>query len=166
IDENKMIKVGDNLTDINLLNYFSRNFDNILIARVLGAAPLGIYSKAYGLLMLPIAQINFPMAAVMLPGLSRLQKEPVEYARLFINAVRAISLLTLPIVVFCFFFAHDAVHVVLGRRWLPVAPIFQWLEPAALVGALSFVPGWLCQSLGRPQRPLRYPCVQAPTRAR
>lgn len=162
IGAREMLKFGGNLTAFNLLNYFSRNFDNILIGRVLGAAPLGIYSKAYGLLMLPIAQINFPMAAVMLPGLSRLQKEPVEYARLFTNAVRAISLLTLPIVVFCFFFAHDAVHVLLGRRWLPVAPIFQWLAPAALFGAISFVPGWLCQSLGRPQRQLHYALVSAP----
>jgi PST family polysaccharide transporter len=60
-----MLAFGGNLTAFNLLNYFSRNFDNILIGRVLGCS-LGIYTKAYGLLMLPIAQINFPMAAVLL----------------------------------------------------------------------------------------------------
>src|SRR5438477_1464649 len=157
-----LLAFGGNLTVFNLINYFSRNFDNILVGRVLGAAPLGIYSKAYGLLMLPLAQINFPMAAVLLSGLSRLQKEPAQYARLFINAVRAISLLGTPIVVFCFFFAHDIVRVLLGRKWLAVAPVFQWLGPAALFGAISFVPGWLCQSLGRPQRQLHYALVSAP----
>src|SRR5205823_6500116 len=157
-----LLAFGGNLTVFNLINYFSRNFDNILVGRVLGAAPLGIYSKAYGLLMMPMTQINFPMAAVLLPGLSHLQKEPVQYARLFINAVRAISLLGIPIVVFCFFFAHDVVHVLLGRKWLAAAPVFQWLGPAALVGTISFVPNWLCQSLGRSQRQVHYALISAP----
>ena len=157
-----MLAFGGNLTAFNLLNYFSRNFDNILIGRVLGSAPLGIYTKAYGLLMLPIAQINFPMAAVLLPGLSRLQNDPVEYGRLFVNAVRAIALLTVPIVVFSFCFSHDVVVVLLGQRWLAVAPVFQLLAPAALFGAISFAPGWLCQSLGRTRRQLYYAMVSAP----
>ncbi len=100
-----MLAFGGNLTASNMLNYFSRNLDNILIGRVLGSSPLGIYSKAYGLLMLPIAQINGPMSSVLLPGLSRLQNDPPEYARLFLRAVQAIALVTVPLVVFSFFFA-------------------------------------------------------------
>jgi PST family polysaccharide transporter len=157
-----MLAFGGNLTAFNVLNYFSRNFDNVLIGRVLGAAPLGIYSKAYGLLMLPITQINFPMAAVLLPGLSRLQNDPPEYSRLFVNAVRAIALMTIPVVVFSFFFSRDIVLVLLGRKWLPVAPVFQLLAPAALFEAISFAPGWLCQSLGRTRRQFHYALVSAP----
>ncbi len=157
-----MVAYGGNLTASNLLNYFTRNFDNILIGRVLGAASLGVYTKAYGLLMLPIAQINMPMATVLLPGLSRLQNQPQEYARLFGNAVRAIALVTVPIVVFSFCLAEDIVLVLLGPRWISVAPVFQLLAPAALVGAISFAPGWLCQSLGQTRRQLRYAIVSAP----
>ena len=157
-----MLAFGGNLTAFNVLNYFSRNFDNILIGRVLGAAPLGIYAKAYGLLMLPIAQINMPMAAVLLPGLSRLQSAPQEYKRLFTNAVRAISLVTVPIVVFSFCLSQDVVLVLLGPRWLSVAPVFQLLAPAALFGAIAFVPNWLCQSLGRSRRQFHYALVSAP----
>lgn len=157
-----MIAFGGNLTAFNLVNYFTLNFDNILIGRVLGSAPLGIYTKAYGLLTLPIAQINKPMASVMLPGLSRLQNDPAEYARLFVNAVRAIGLVTIPIVGLCFFLSHDIVWVLLGRKWLAVAPVFQLLAPAALFGAIAFAPGWLCQSLGRARRQLHYALVSAP----
>lgn len=157
-----MLAFGGHLTAFNVLNYFTRNFDNILVGRVLGAAPLGIYSKAYGLLMLPISQINFPMAAVLLPGLSRLQNDPREYAKLFLSATRSIALITVPIVVFSFFFSRDIVLVLLGRRWLAVAPVFQLLAPAALFGAISFAPGWLCQSLGRSRRQFHYALISAP----
>lgn len=37
-----MLSFGGHLTGFTVLNYFTRNFDNILIGRVLGSAPLGI----------------------------------------------------------------------------------------------------------------------------
>jgi len=157
-----MLAFGADVTGFQFLTYFTRNFDNILIGRVLGAAALGIYSKAYGLLALPMGQINMPLSAVLLPALSRLQDKPSEYARLFLRATRAIALITVPIVVFSFFLAQDTVLVLLGRRWLAAARVFQLLAPAAAASAIAFVPNWLCQSLGRSRRQLHYALVSAP----
>jgi PST family polysaccharide transporter len=157
-----MLVFGRNLTASNFLNYFTRNFDTILIGRVLGSAPLGIYTKAYGLLLLPIGQINAPVSAVMLPSLSRLQDKPAEFRRHFLSAVRGLTLTSVPIVIFSFVFARDVVLVLLGPRWLPVAPVFQLLTPAALLGTIGFVPPWLCQALGRTERQLHYAIISAP----
>ena len=157
-----MLAFGGNLTAANVLRYITGNFDNVLIGRVLGAGPLGIYTKSYGLLMLPIGQISGPMGSALLPGLSRLQHNPGEYGRLFIRAFRTISFVTVPLVVFSFALAGDIVLVLLGRKWLGVGPVFQLLAPAALFGAISFAPGWLCQSLGRARRQLHYALVAAP----
>jgi O-antigen/teichoic acid export membrane protein len=156
-----MLSFGGHTTGFTILNYFTRNFDNILIGRVLGSAPLGIYSRAYALLMLP-GQVNQPLAAVLLPGLSRLQNNPSEYRKLFLRAVGTISLVTVPIVTFAFFFAHDVILVLLGPRWIVVARIFQLLAPAAAVGAMVFAPNWLSQSLGRPAQQFRYALISAP----
>lgn len=60
-----------------------RNADNILIGSYLGSRPLGLYSKAYSLLLLPIQQINGPIAAVAMPALSRLQAAPEEFRDFF-----------------------------------------------------------------------------------
>ena len=156
-----MLSFGGHITAFTVLNYFTRNFDNILIGRVLGSAPLGIYSRAYALLMLP-GQVNQPLATVLLPGLSRLQNNPAEYRKLFLRAVGAISLVTVPIVTFAFFFAYDVILVLLGPRWMAVARIFQLLAPAAAVGAMVFAPNWLSQSLGRPGQQFRYALISAP----
>jgi PST family polysaccharide transporter len=111
--------------------------------------------------MLP-GQVNMPLATVLLPGLSRLQDNPSEYRKLFLRAVGAISFVTVPIVTFAFFFAHEVILVLLGPRWMAVARIFQLLAPAAAVGALVFAPNWLCQSLGRPEQQFRYALISAP----
>ena len=157
-----MLAFGGHLTGFTLLNYFTRNFDNILIGRVLGPALLGIYAKAYGLLMLPITQVNMPIGAVLLPGLSRLQNNPPEYAKLFLRALGVMSFVTVPVVAFCFFFSRDVVLVLLGPQWLPAARVFQWLAPAAAVGAVGFAPNWLSQSLGRTHQQLHFALVSAP----
>lgn len=157
-----MLSFGGHLTGFTLLNYLTRNFDNILVGRVLGPAPLGIYTRAYGLLMLPISQVNAPLAAVLLPGLSRLQNNPPEYRKLFLRAVGGMSFVTVPIVIFSSFFAHDVILLWLGPHWLAVARIFQLLAPAATVGAMVFAPNWLSQSLGRPAQQFRYALIAAP----
>ena len=56
-----LLAFGGNLTAFNLVNYFSRNLDNILIGRYWGSQELGLYAKAYQLLLLPIQQINIPI---------------------------------------------------------------------------------------------------------
>lgn len=157
-----MLAFGGNVTGFQLLNYFTRNSDNIIIGRVLGAAALGLYSRAYGMLMLPVYQVNMPVAAVLLPSLSRLQNKPLEYAKLFLRAVRAINLISVPIIVFFFVFAREIVVLLLGTTWLPVAHLFRLLTPAAMASATVFAPHWLSQSLGRPQQQMHYGIVSAP----
>jgi O-antigen/teichoic acid export membrane protein len=47
-----MLAFGGNLTGANVLNYFVRNFDNILIGWYWGAQQLGLYTRAYQLLVI------------------------------------------------------------------------------------------------------------------
>ena len=44
---------GANLTGFNLVNFFARNLDNILIGKYSGAIELGFYDRAYKLLLFP-----------------------------------------------------------------------------------------------------------------
>ncbi len=41
-----LLAFGSNITGFNLLNYFARNLDNVLIGKVWGPSPLGLYAKA------------------------------------------------------------------------------------------------------------------------
>jgi len=157
-----MMAFGGKLTGFQVLTYFTRNFDNIVIGRVLGSVALGIYSKAYALLALPINQINTPLSSVVIPALSRLQNRPQEYAQFYLRALRTLSFFTLPLVVFSSIFARDVVLVLLGPKWLPAAMVFQLLVPAALVGAVNVAPGWLCISLDKSRQQLIYGLISAP----
>jgi PST family polysaccharide transporter len=147
-----MLKFGRNLTGFKVVNYFSRNLDNILIGRLWGSVELGLYAKAYQLILLPINQINGPMTAVAMPALSRLQTDPERYRRYYYKAILNICFIGMPIIGFLFAASREVVLVVLGPQWVEVVPIFQYLMPAAFVGTFNVATGWVFQSLGQTDR--------------
>ena len=144
-----MIRFGGNLTGFATINYFARNGDNLLIGRFWGAEQLGIYVRAYQLMMLPIDQINEPMTTVAVPSLSRLVDAPEEYRRAYLRMIEKIAFLTMPSVGLMIVTADWIVRIVLGPRWAEVATILQILGAAALVQPIANTTGWLFVTQGR-----------------
>lgn len=160
-DVASMLKFGGNLTGFRCVNYFSRNSDNILIGRVWGAQSLGLYSKAYQLLLLPITQINGPVYNVALSALSRLQSEPERYKASYCKAILSVTTISMPLVAFTAVMADKIVLVMLGPQWSGVVPIFRFLMPAAFFTTFNIATGWVYQSLGRTDRQLRWGVVSS-----
>ena len=156
-----LLAFGGNLTAFNIVNYFSRNLDNILIGRYWGSQELGLYAKAYQLLLLPIQQINTPITKVALPTLSCLQTKSQQYCRYYYQAILAITLVSMPLVAFTFAVADKIILLLLGAQWLEVVPIFRWLMPAAFMGTFNIAGGWVYQSLGRTDRQFRIGVVMS-----
>ena len=156
-----MLAFGGNLTGFNCINYFSRNLDNILIGQYWGGGQLGLYSKAYQLVLLPIQQINAPINSVALPLLSRVQTDSQKYAHYYYKFVLGIVFLGMPIVAFSFAVTDKLILFVLGEQWLEAVPIFRFLVPAAFMGTFNLASAWVYQSLGRTDRQLRIGVVMS-----
>jgi PST family polysaccharide transporter len=138
-----MVVFGANLTGFNAVNYLMRNLDNVLIGWYWGAAPLGLYSRAYQLMLLPLQQVNAPLASVAVPTLSRLQDEAVRYRRAYIEVVEKLNLIVMPPVAFAAATSDWLILLVLGERWEGAARIFLWLSLGALLQPMSNTTGWL-----------------------
>jgi O-antigen/teichoic acid export membrane protein len=151
----EMLAFGGNLTGFNIINYFVRNLDNILIGWRWGTESLGLYSKAYGLLMLPLHQINAPLSAVAVPTLSRLQKEPDRFRSYYRKGLTLAAMFGMPIVVFLFVVADKVILIVLGDQWIGAVPIFRVLSLAAFAGTTGAAgSGWVYVALGNVRRRL------------
>ncbi|MCC0177751.1 lipopolysaccharide biosynthesis protein [Waterburya agarophytonicola K14] len=151
-----MLAYGGNLTGFGLVNYFSRNLDNVLIGHRWGSSALGLYDQAYKLLLLPILQINGPINSVALPTLSSLQTEPEKYKKYYYKAILLISTLGMPIVAFMFACTEPLVLTLLGEQWSETILIFRCLAPAAFVGTINVAEGWVYQSLASTHRMFRW----------
>jgi PST family polysaccharide transporter len=138
-----MLHFGGHLTGFQVVNYLGRNVDNLLIGRVWGAGPLGLYTRAYQLLMLPIRQVNAPLASVGMPALGRLRNEPERYRAIYLRVLEKIALLTMPGVALLIGTSDWIIRLVLGPGWEGAAAIFTWLGVAALIQPAANTTGWL-----------------------
>ena len=143
-----LLRFGGHLTGFNTANYFSRNADNVLIGWWWGAGPLGLYSRAYALLMLPLRQVNGPLAGVMVPALSRLADDRARRERAYLRTVAAVALATMPPAAGLAVAADEVIAVALGPRWTGAVPIFRWLAVLAVVQPACNTAGWLFTASG------------------
>lgn len=146
---------GLNVTLFNVINYVSRNLDNIIIARVCGASALGIYAKAYGLMLLPLSQIMDPLASVAMPLFSRLQDDPARLRSAFLRFVSLLAMATLPPIAVALCLSDEIIFVFLGGQWAGAVPIFQTLGLCALAQPLLRACGLLLLSTGQHSKMLR-----------
>jgi PST family polysaccharide transporter len=154
-------KFTRHLSSSDILIYLSRNIDNFLIGMLHGASALGIYTKAYALLSLPISQISAPFSLIVVPILSQLQHARIKYAQYFYAALFPMVAIGFPIVVFSILSAALVIEIVLGPDWKNASEIFRAFAPAAFVGVLNPVTGWILVSTGQSKRQLKLVAMSA-----
>lgn len=137
------------LLSFNLVNYWSRTLDQLLIGRFWGAAPLGIYSRAYSLMLMPLQQISSVAGKVMLPALSSIQDDKARVRHAYLKAISAISLITFPMMVGLFVVADHFVLGVLGEKWAEVIPLLRIFCWVGLVQSVETTLGCICISQGK-----------------
>lgn len=151
-----MLMFGGNLTGYNAVNYFSRNTDKVLIGWFWGAAALGLYSKAYELMLFPIRQTTAAIFSVAVPTLSRLQDNPPRYRHYYLKAVWLIAFVTMPAVMYLILMSDEVITFVLGKKWAGVSPIFSVLGISALIQPIMLTTDWLFISSGNTKRMFKW----------
>lgn len=157
-----LVAFGGNVAGSYLVNYLNRSTDNVLIGWYWGAGPLGLYSRAYNLLLRPVNQLTAPLSTIMVPALSRVQNDPKRFARYYLRAVNLIMWIVAPIFGFLFVAAEPVVLLVLGHQWRTAVPVFQFLCIAAPAVMLSSPTNWLLVCRGESGRLLKLLLILTP----
>jgi polysaccharide transporter, PST family len=156
-----MLRFGVNVTAFDFVNYFHRNLDNILIGRIWGADALGLYSRAYSLLMLPVNNLRGPITAVAYPAMSKLQAHPEQYKTYYGKVVSVLAMISMPFSAFMFITCKDIIRLALGSRWDGTASLFQILAIVAFIQPVATTGGLVMLSRGLVRRYVRLGLVRA-----
>jgi PST family polysaccharide transporter len=147
-DIKEYLLFGAGVSGFNVINYFSRNLDNIIIGKYLGSTPLGLYSKAYQLLMLPITQLRDPLNSVGIPAMSSLRNQKERYAQYYDKFLFIMSFFSMPITLFLTVNANDLIILALGEQWVEAVVIFQLLSITAFIQPIASTRGMVMISCG------------------
>lgn len=157
-----MLSFGGNVTGYALINYVSNNSGNLLVGRMFGPLPLGLYTKAAQLLSLPTEQINEPLATVSIPALSRLVDSAERYRQAYLRIMEKVIMVTMPAIALMMATSDFVVRIVLGKQWTESANIVVFMGIAALFQPVMSTAGWLLVSQGRVRDMLRWSLINAP----
>jgi O-antigen/teichoic acid export membrane protein len=139
-----------NLFGARLVNFFNRNVDSLLIGRVLGSAPLGLYSVAYNIILMPLYRLVNPIQDVLFPAYSRLQDDRQRLAGAWLKVMELTGAVLFPALIGLIVVAPDFVPVVLGNQWRNAVPVIQVLAIVGLLQGMGVAGSRILEALGRP----------------
>jgi O-antigen/teichoic acid export membrane protein len=138
-----------NLTGFNIINYFVRNADNLLIGRYLGAQDLGYYTLAYRILLFPLQNISGVIGRVMFPVLSSFQDDNYRLARWFLKVAESIALIAFPVIFGILAVAKPFILTFFGAQWRPVILLVIIFTPVGLSQSVATTAGSIYQAKGK-----------------
>ena len=113
-------------------NVLSVQGDNMVVGRWLGSAALGVYGRAYGLMVMPASAFGRIVNRVLFPLMSQVQDERKRLANGYERASAIVALVSLPISSFLWVMAPEFIRIVLGPAWDAVVLPFRMFSISLL----------------------------------
>ena len=130
----------------NLINYFARNLDKLLVGRFIGMAPLGQYEKSYRLMMLPLQNLTFAITPVMQPVFSTMQNDLQLMAEKYKKLFSLLCYIGFPLSVLLFFSGKELILLFFGDQWTDAILPFRILALSVGLQMLNGTTGSIYQS--------------------
>ena len=111
----------------NVICFFSRNLDKLMIGKHMGMIELGYYEKSYRLMMLPLQNITQVITPVMHPIFSDFQDDLNKLAGSYERIVRLLAFIGFPLSILLYFTASEAVLIIFGDQWHQSISVFRIL---------------------------------------
>ena len=134
----------------NPLEYVCRTGDQFLVARLLGANALGLYSRASFMVKSSTNLFNDIARIAMFPAMAQVHEEKDRLRKALLKSLSLTAFLALPVSAFCIVFAPEIIRLLLGQQWLAATAPFALLA-ATLYPHLSRRTCFaVFQAMGRP----------------
>lgn len=132
-----------------VINYFSRNLDNLLVGRYFGAVPLGYYDRAYKLSTFPVLNVAGVLSGILQPFLAGLQNDRERLYRRYIEILGPVSSIGALIAVICISCPREIILLFYGGQWSGAIVIFEILSISVFFQFINNLITPLLQSAGR-----------------
>lgn len=145
-----------------LVSYFGKQADKLFIGRFIGGNALGVYERAYSIMLFPLRNISHVIGSVMFPSLSTIQNDKDRVRRIYLRCTAAIAVITFPMMAGIFVVAEHFVLGVLGPQWSELVPILRVFAICGFFTSIVTVTGSIYLSQGAASRQLLVNLVTKP----
>ncbi len=131
-----LFRFGLPLAGANFVNYILLNVDYALIGHLVGAVALGTYLLAFNVASWPASLLGSVINNVSMPAFSRVKHDADLLKDSIVRALRALSLVIMPICSLPMVLARPLILTLYGDKWAASAEVLSILS---LYGAVSII---------------------------
>ena len=132
----------------NVMNFFSRNLDTILIAKYFGAVAVGFYEKSYQVMRYPLQLFTFAITPALQPILTEHKDKPLVVMSEFYRIAIKLASLGLFASMVLFWAASDIVLILFGPQWENTVSILKVLSVTIPLQMVLSSTGGIFQAFG------------------
>lgn len=149
-DAKQIMGYGKWVSGGSVIIFLTTQGDDAFVGWLLGATALGYYQVAYRFGKAPATEVTRVLTRVIFPAFSELQDRDAETSRIFLNAVRLTTFVSIPMAVGIAAVAPAFVESVLGPEWRPAVVLFQVVALHGLFTSIGSISGPIVMARGRP----------------
>lgn len=131
-----LFRFGLPLAGANFVNFILLNVDYAFVGHLIGTVALGAYVLAFNAASWPAGLLGGVINNVSMPAFSRVKHDPDLLKEAITRALRAVSLILMPMCSLMMALAHPLVLTLYGAKWAASAEVLSILS---LYGAISII---------------------------
>jgi PST family polysaccharide transporter len=143
-----LMHFGTGVTITRIANYLALQGDKIVVGRMLGTPTLGVYERAYQLMVMPANMLGQVVGRVLFPAAARVQDRAHAMRSTYRRSLSLTALITLPASAIIVVLDRELVLVVLGRAWESAVPAFEILGSVLLFRTSYKITGEVIRAAG------------------
>ena len=146
-----IVLFGVNVSISQMIAQAGSRIDTVALGYFTTPAAVGLYDRAFQLVMSPLNQLKSPANTVALPSLSKVLHDREKFQRFLLRGQLLVGYTVLPAAAVLGAASTPIVLIALGEKWAEVAPIVAVLVIAGAFQQMSSVANWtfLAQGLGK-----------------
>lgn len=133
----------------NLLNYFSRNLDTILITKYFGVATVGFYEKSYQVMRYPLQLFTFAITPALQPVLTKYKHQVEVIERQYYPIAFKLAMLGFFVAWVLFWGAEQVVYIMFGPQWHEAGQYLSILSVSIPLQMVLSSTGGIYQAVGK-----------------
>lgn len=146
-----MLRYSFKLKINDVVHFFSRDIDYLMIGKYFAASTLGYYSFSYNIMYNPVKRVSYVFSQVLFPSFSSLQGDYRRILKGYYTSLNLVAMVSFPVMVLLSLNTEFVLNSIFGRKWDGAIPIIQILSIAGAVQSIQQFGGVIWSSLGKPE---------------
>jgi len=122
-----------------IAGYSRSRADTFILAKTFSTSEVGLFNMAKEFAMIPYEQVSLPISTIIMTSVQKVQNSKEKVAAVIENYVTILSCILIPSAVGLSMLSAEIAVNVLGKQWLPAAPLLVALAYLGLATGITVV---------------------------